>query len=330
MSVTSKNPERYTAKNYFSDGDLNILYYAQYSDVSGGIIVQTALNMDSDTAESIISDMPYILIAVSFPLLLISYIAAFFISERTMKIVRSMTEAVKKISVSNLGEILPVTDTKDDFDILAKTFNDLLFRLQADFERERKFTADVSHELKTPLAVMLRHANLLRRWGKNNPEQLEKSVSALFERLMENTKIYAPAVTFCTKIGVTTVYADRGLLCQACTAIISNSVRFAGKSPHIELSAVQSAKPDFCEISIADNGPGIAPESLPHIFDRFFRADEAHTRETGGAGLGLSIVKSIADALGGSVRTQNSAESGAIIVLSIPTVKPHNTDPRIF
>ena len=107
-------------------------------------------------------------------------------------------------------------------------------------------------------------------------------------------------------------------------------VRFAGKSPHIELSAVQSAKPDFCEISIADNGHCIAPESLPHIFDRFFRADEAHTRETGGAGLGLSIVKSIADALGGSVRTQNSAESGAIIVLSIPTVKPHSTGPRIF
>jgi len=322
LSVTSKNPERYTAKNYFSGGDLNILYYAQYSDVSGGIIVQTALNMDSDTAESIISDIPYILIAVSFPLLLISYIAAFFISERTMKIVRSMTEAVKKISVSNLGETLPVTDTKDDFDILAKTFNDLLFRLQADFERERQFTADVSHELKTPLAVMLRHANLLRRWEKNNPEQLEKSVSALFGRLIKDTKIYDPDVT--------TVYADRELLCQACTAIISNSVRFAGKSSHIELSAVQSAKPDFCEISIADNGPCIAPESLPHIFDRFFRADEAHTRETGGAGLGLSIVKSIADALGGSGRAQNSAESGAIIVLSIPTVKPHNTDPRIF
>lgn len=198
----------------------------------------------------------------------------------------------------------------------------MLFRLQADFERERQFTADVSHELKTPLAVMLRHANLLRRWEKNNPEQLEKSVSALFERLIEDTKIYAPDVT--------TVYADRELLYQACTAIISNSVRFAGKSPHIEISAVQSAKPDFCEISIADNGPGIAPESLPHIFDRFFRADEAHTRETGGDGLGLSIVKSIADALGGSVHAQNSAESGAIIVLSIPTVKPHNTGPRIF
>ena len=83
----------------------------------------------------------------------------------------------------------------------------MLFRLQADFERERQFTADVSHELKTPLAVMLGHANLLRRWGKNNPEQLEKSVSALFERLIEDTKIYAPDVT--------TVYADRELLYQA-------------------------------------------------------------------------------------------------------------------
>ena len=173
LSVTAKRAERYTAKNYFIDGDLNILYYAVGFGKGNEYVVQTALNMDSDTAESIISDVAYILALLSLPLLVITYFAAFFIAKRTMKNVRSMTEAAKNISASKLGERLPVTEKGDDFDELAKTFNDLLSRLQADFERERRFTADVSHELKTPLAVMLGHANLLRRWGKDDPEQLE-------------------------------------------------------------------------------------------------------------------------------------------------------------
>ena len=96
-----------------------------------------------------------------------------------MMAVRVMTETAKKISASKLDTRLPVTGKGDDFDALAKTFNDLLSRLQTDFERERQFTADVSHELKTPLAVILGHANLLRRWGKNDPDRLESSLASL-------------------------------------------------------------------------------------------------------------------------------------------------------
>ena len=138
LPVTAKRAERYTAKNYFIDGDLNILYYAVGFGKGNEYVVQTALNMDSDTAESIVSDVAYILALLSLPLLVITYFAAFFIAKRTMKNVRSMTEAAKNISASKLGERLPVTQKGDDFDELAKTFNDLLSRLQADFERERR------------------------------------------------------------------------------------------------------------------------------------------------------------------------------------------------
>ena len=179
LPLTPHGAKRYTAQHYFIDGDLNILYYAELVHAEHDYGIQTALNMDSDTAESIISGLPNILAALTVPLLFVSYIAVFFMTKRTMRSVRTITDAAKKISGSNLTERLPVTGKGDEFDALAKTFNDLLSRLQTDFERERRFTADVSHELKTPLAVILGHANLLRRWGKNDPAQLEKSLSAL-------------------------------------------------------------------------------------------------------------------------------------------------------
>ena len=354
LPPTPKKALRYTAKNYFSDGDLNILYYARPAD-SQDFVIETALNMDSDTAESILADLPYILVPVSIPLLIISYIASLFIAKRTMKSVRVMTDAAKKISVSRLGGRLPVTGRGGDFDILAQTLNDLLSRLQSDFERERQFTADVSHELKTPIAVMLGHANLLRRWGKNDPAQLEKSLSSLireahsmeaivgnlleisrfengritlhaklidiptlFERLAENTKAYAPEASSEKHIGVQKVYADEELLYEACTIVISNSIKFAGKKARIKLSSVRSETDGFCDIAISDDGPGMAAGALSHIFERFYREDEAHERSGGGAGLGLSIVKSIMSALGGTVRAESEAGKGCTILLAVP------------
>ena len=365
LPPTPHRAERYTAKQYFIDGDLNILYYAVRINAPEDCIIQTALNMDTDTAESTISRLPRILVVVTVPLLLLSYIAVFFMTKHTMRSVRAMTDAAKNISSAHLTERLPVTDKGDDFDVLAKTLNDLLSRLQADFERERRFTADVSHELKTPLAVILGHANLLRRWGKSDPDRLEKSLSALireahsmeaiienllqmtrlengrvqihktpiavaefFKQLIDSTQSYAPNVSFTESIGVPTLYTDEALLHQVCTIIISNSVKFAGETAHIELSIRPlleaerlpdaPASESACIISISDNGPGIAQDILPHIFERFYRGDAAHTRGAGGAGLGLSIAASIMQALGGSIRAENNNEKGACIMLRLP------------
>ena len=365
LPLTPHGAKRYTAQHYFIDGDLNILYYAELVHAEHDYGIQTALNMDSDTAESIISGLPNILAALTVPLLFVSYIAVFFMTKRTMRSVRTITDAAKKISGSNLTERLPVTGKGDEFDALAKTFNDLLSRLQTDFERERRFTADVSHELKTPLAVILGHANLLRRWGKNDPAQLEKSLSALireahsmeaiiknllqitrlengqiqihktaidaaqfFRRLIGSTQSYAPNANFTKHIGMATISTDEELLYQVCTIVISNSIKFAGETAHIELAIRPVLKMDSfpdapapesaCSISITDNGPGIEQEVLPHIFERFYRGDAAHTRGAGGAGLGLSIAASIMQTLGGSMSAENNQDTGACIILRLP------------
>ena len=96
-----------------------------------------------------------------------------------MKPVVQITDAAKSISSTNLSTLLPETGKQDELDNLAQTFNRLFSRLKIDFERERSFTSNVSHELKTPVAVILGQANLLRRWGKDDPKQLEKSIGTI-------------------------------------------------------------------------------------------------------------------------------------------------------
>src|SRR5574344_2250497 len=232
--------------------------------------------MDRDTPEELIERLPKTLLIILLPLLFISFWAALLITRRTLKPVEQMTETARKIGSANLDQRLPVSGRNDEIDTLAVTFNDLFARLQEDFENERQFTSNVSHELKTPLAVILGQANLIRRWGKNDPVQIEKSLNALIaesqtmetvitnmlqlsrlesgtikpemqqvmllpllERLAGDTHMWAPDAVFDFG-GVpekTAVSADMELLYQCLTIIVSNSIRFAGTSVHISVQA---------------------------------------------------------------------------------------------
>lgn len=364
LPVTKKHSVRYYDENYFSDGDLNILYYAKEfknpsdsnsdSDLQSGFIIQTALNIDTDESIRLLYDLPKIMLAAFPPLLILSYFASLLIAKRVMKNVHKMTETAMKISGTNLEGRLPVSNRNDEFDELAKSFNDLLSRLQSDLKREKQFVSDVSHELGTPLSVILGHANLIKRWGKNNPEQLEKSldfliaeaksmesiienllmisrmesgrikinktkidVAEIFSRIIENTKAWANEVSFEVHITEPYVFSDESLFYESLTIVVSNSVKFAGKNAKIILSSEREG--DFSKIKIVDNGPGFSSEVLPHVFERFYRGDEAHTRSAGGSGLGLSIVKSIMKTLNGNVNVANGKNGGAEVILYFPT-----------
>ncbi len=362
LPVTEKRAARYHEENYFSDGDLNILYYtsdfgnhaADSESLGVGFIIETALNIDTDESLLLVIDLPGIMLASLPPLLLLSYFAAFLIAKRVMKSVRDMTETARQISGTDLESRLPVTNRGDEFDTLAQTFNDLISRLQQDLRREKQFTSDVSHELWTPLSVILGHANLIKRWGKDDSAQLEKSldsliaeansmvdiiqnllmisrmesgrlkisksqidISSVFCRVAENTKSWADGLGFEIHINEPYVFADEPLLYEACTIIVSNSVKFAGGNARISLSSF--SEDGFIKIRIADNGPGFSSETLPHVFERFYRGDESHTRSAGGSGLGLAIVKSIMDALGGSAEAANGEKGGAVMTLLFPS-----------
>ena len=124
LPITGGKTKRFTQKNYFIDGDLNILYYSvQYgTTIPGAFVVQTALNMDQDTAEQLMNGLPLTLLFVFIPLLVISYGAAFLITRRTMKPVEQMTESARCIGSSSLDKRLPVSGRGDELDTLAATF----------------------------------------------------------------------------------------------------------------------------------------------------------------------------------------------------------------
>lgn len=356
LGATDGKTKKFVSKNYFIDGDLRILYFAkeEKSDEYGTLVIQTALNLDTDSSNLLLSGIPVIVLIAFVPVLIASFFTALFIAKRTLAPVVKMTDAAKEISSSNLAGLLPVkrkelsSGNRDEMDELAATFNDLFVRLKKDFDRERGFTSDVSHELKTPLAVILGQANLLRRWGKDDKEQLEKSLGIIideaesmnavitnllhitrlenkkllpqkekffladfFARLKEEVQSLSPDAKVSASVSKDlNLFTDREMLHQIFLALISNSIKFC-KEKNLELTFSALQKETKTELCIVDNGPGFKAQDLEHVFDRFYRGDESHTRSAGGAGLGLSIAKALTQSLGGTITAFNAESGGA-------------------
>ena len=340
----------YFEKDFFYDGDLDILYFSQLHEKTK-IVCAVAVNIENDSSTMMLDKLPGALLLMALPVLLLSFLVSLFITKNTISPVVKITKAAQTLTTENLDGQLPLTGRGDEIDELSRTFNDLFLRIKADFDRERQFSSDVSHELNTPLTVISGQANLLLRWGKDNPEQLEKSLLAikneaksmhaiienllqisrvesgrikpqiskvnipeLFDRVVEEFSSIAADVSFelsCAGQEADGLFlnTDSEMLHQILTVLVSNSVKFAGEKCRINLSVIKGHGHFIIEES--DDGPGISESALPHVFDRFFRADEAHARSAGGSGLGLSIAKTLAGALGAEISAGNIEPHGA-------------------
>lgn len=355
LPLTSEKAKIYTQKSSGDTKDLKIIYVAYPIDEYPNIIVQTWIDLQNDSLYKIRHNMPRMILAMLIPILVICYFIAWLIAKRIMKPVVKMTEAAKHISSSNLDSLIPLKNNGDEIDELAMTFNDLFKRLKIDFDRERQFTSDVSHELKTPVAVILGQANLLRRWGKDDPAQLDKSIGtiisetksmeAIIQNLLQMTRIESgrilpakeefllseltskiqqelPALDNSAEINFDfddslKIITDFELLHQVLMIVISNSLKFCPKPLVLNFKA--ASQKDSITISISDNGPGFKESTLPHVFERFYRGDDAHTRSAGGSGLGLSIAQTIVESLGGTITASNDEMTkGAKLTVSLP------------
>lgn len=221
-------------------------------------------------------------------------------------------------------------------------------------EQMRRFIADASHELRTPLTSINGFVEVLLRGAANCPEQLFKALNSmqgeskriiklvedllfltkmdqtpklqvsrvnLFELVREMVpQLHVIAgnrkVDFDLKEGIIGDFeADK--LKQIILNLFNNAVQHTDpEKGWIRLNLVASNQ--NAELSIQDNGPGIKPEHLPHLFDRFYRADPSRTRQHGGAGLGLAITKSIVDAHGGSIDVESQVGEGSVFLVTLP------------
>lgn len=283
----------------------------------------------------------------------VSYVVGYFISRQSFTPILSMTKSAAAIGPGNIHDRLEEPDVKDELKELSQTFNGLLDRLDDAYSKQAKFVSDASHELRTPLTVIKGYNDLLMRWGKEDPEILEEAIEAiraetdnmsmLVENLLfiakgENKKMKLDLTTFSvkdlleetakdSKLSVPdrdflvlsddfTVSQDRRMIKQLLRIFIENSVKFTKAHGKITLKA-EDAGSDY-RLHVMDDGEGIAEEDLNQIFERFYVADKARTKNKAGSGLGLSIAKWIVETHGGTLEASSRLGEGTTMTATFP------------
>ncbi|GCD10258.1 sensor histidine kinase [Clostridium tagluense] len=275
-------------------------------------------------------------------------------SKKMLLPIKDMTKTTKAISINALETRLNVSVSQDELKDLAETINKMLDGIQTSYEQQNQFVSDASHELRTPIAVIQGYANMLYRWGKDDKEVLEESITAIrseacdMQQLVEKLLFLARSDKNTQKIEKTSfyinelvdeiiketklidalheiktdvnqqvsVYADKKLLKQALRVFIDNSIKYTPSYGRIVLNSYIKKKNLILEI--IDTGIGISKEDLPHIFNRFYRCDKSRTKESGGTGLGLSIAKWIIGRHNGSIIVESRLEIGTTIRIGLP------------
>ena len=279
-------------------------------------------------------------------------------SRRALDPVDQITRAAQDINANNLTKRLYVPQSRDELQRLSQTLNSMLGRLEASFDRITQFTADASHELRTPLALMrtttevsLRTSRTVEDYREAQEDvlvELEKT-SSLVEKLMllaradagvetlqhtpvnlaqclreacEDGKILAEAkqLTFAEVIDSEMfVEGDSHALHRVFLILIDNAVKYT--PPGGSVTVTLTGRNGSAITEFRDTGIGISNDDLPHIFDRFYRADKARSREFGGVGLGLSIARWVAEGHRGSIEVQSTPGSGSVFTVRLPLLQ---------
>jgi len=295
-----------------------------------------------------------IFIIISILGTIVCFISGHFLTKKLLKPIKDITKTAKEITSKSLNKRIITNGVDDEIKDLADTFNSMIERLEVDFEKQRRFVSDASHELRTPLSVIFGHVNMLNRWGKNDPAQLEKSLKTLknetenMNRLIEDLLYLAKGdnsvliikkeefnlYTLLKEVVDETllnhsqmeisydceqrlkINADYNALKQVLRILVDNSIKFSKDFGQIIINAEDNDKEIL--INVTDNGSGIPEESISHIFDRFYRVDASRTKTTGGTGLGLSIAKQIVDYHEGRILVESKLRNGTKISIFIP------------
>ncbi len=293
------------------------------------------------------------LIIASLLGIFVSYVVGYFISRQSFAPIISMTKSAAAIGPGNIHARLEEPEVQDELKELSQTFNGLLDRLDDAYSKQSKFVSDASHELRTPLTVIKGYNDLLMRWGKEDKEILDEAIDAiraetdnmsmLVENLLfiakgENRKIKLDMSSFSVRelleetakdseLSVADrdflviaedfiVTQDRRMIKQLLRIFIENSVKFTRKDSRITLKAEKDD--GYYSLHVIDDGEGIAKEDLSRIFDRFYVADKARTKNKAGSGLGLSIAKWIVETHGGTLEAKSVLGTGTTMIARFP------------
>ncbi|NIM99165.1 MAG: heavy metal sensor histidine kinase [candidate division Zixibacteria bacterium] len=292
----------------------------------------------------------------AIPIMLVfGTLGGWLLARRSLSPIAQITETARRITASNLGDRLKPRQSNDELDHLIKTLNQMISRLEESFERVSQFTADASHELRTPISAMKGEAELLlskprsigeyRRVLSNHLEKLDFlnrmindlillskfdtneaglqmapiELNELLANLRELLGVLAEQKDIEFSLGVIKeahVLGDRTRLQQLFTNLIDNAIKFTPAGGRVDMSLENNE--GIAKVSISDTGIGIPEGEFEHIFERFYRVDKSRARVSGGTGLGLSICQWIAKAHHGKIEVESELGKGSQFTVSLP------------
>jgi len=300
-----------------------------------------------------------VLLAIANPAaLLLAGLGGLWLANKALSPVDRLTRAAERIGRSNLSERVEEPRSRDEIGRLAATFNQMISRLEQAFERERQFTADASHELKTPLAVLRGDIEVTLRRERSSDEY-RRVLNSSLEEIARVTKLTddlltlarsdtdqtvleretvrldilaAEACDYMTPLarsaGVTldfdgpeeaiVVEGDQKRLTQLLVNLLDNAIKYTSQGGSARLSL--STEDRSAVIEVSDTGRGIPASALPHIFERFYRQTDPRDSRVTGFGLGLAISKWIVDAHGGSIDVESEEGRGSRFIVQLPVL----------
>lgn len=311
-----------------------------------GQVASLELLEDLQATERILNILRVILLGASLIAVIPAVISARMLGAIISNPVENMTETMRRIRKSGTYERIQTNIKRhDELQDMALTFNDMMDLLEENYRKQESFVQNASHELKTPLTVVESYANLLKRRGMDRPDLFEESVEAIYEEAIRMKELTQQLLMLARRGEAWNVklekldaarfvqetadsfeqaykrhvevhaaapfiaYTDRDKLRQLLFIFLDNARKYSEQDICMEVRKQ--------EIRITDQGIGIPAADLEKVFDRFYRVDRARSRKTGGFGLGLSLAKEIADALGADVRIESEEEVGTTVILTL-------------
>jgi heavy metal sensor kinase len=311
---------------------------------------------EEDAADTLSTLLLILGVAYLATLVLASF-GGVWLAGQALSPIDDLTRLARRISAEDLGQRLDLRLPDDEVGRLARTFDEMIGRLDDSFRRQRRFTADASHELRTPLTIIKGQIEVSLQSAREPDayRQVLEAVNEEVDRLVrltgslltlaradagqipmafESVNLAALVAGAVEQLGPMSsqrevelrhapgadvnVWADEDLLLQLLLNLLDNAIKHTPSGGRV--SAGWSSSGEQAELWVRDTGVGIPVEHLPHIFDRFYRVDEARSRAEGGVGLGLAISRWIAETHGGAISVESASGEGSTFTVQLPTV----------
>jgi heavy metal sensor kinase len=322
---------------------------------SSGLHFLVEVGVPLKSVQSILHHFVILLVSGLAVMVAVSIAGGYLLVGHALAPVDQIASSAERISLQNLSDRLPIARTGDELERLSISLNNMIARLEDAVRHNQRFIADASHELRTPLTLVngelesivqksnlsqenlqtlsniLEEVERLRRiveglfaisrldsgeaekkWLPFDLAELAASTAGQLEPLAEDKGISISSTTPNAVI----IEGDRSRFKQVVVNLLDNAIKYTSSGGQVRISVV--ARDGHAVLEVADTGIGIPLEAQPRIFERFFRVDEARSRELGGAGLGLSIVKSICVAYGGKVEVESAQGGGSRFKVELP------------